>query len=211
MSWALAKNLTERSLPEIGRYMGGRDHTSIIHGIRSIGARIQNDPRIASRYAKLAESIIVLGEEVDKADRTPVQFEGIDPLELAEAVLGSKFSDIAPTMGAMRSLCRGILHYADEVDSLTALLTAQAAELEQARQALANEASHKAKERSLFEDRISNLCLGNAKTDAIVSAATVVCEKVKALKTAETTINERPARKALEASLKTLQTTFERI
>jgi chromosomal replication initiator protein len=32
----LAKQLTEHSLPEIGRKFGGRDHTTIIHGVRRI-------------------------------------------------------------------------------------------------------------------------------------------------------------------------------
>ncbi len=32
----LAKHLTPRSLPEIGRRFGGRDHTTIMHGIRKI-------------------------------------------------------------------------------------------------------------------------------------------------------------------------------
>jgi chromosomal replication initiator protein len=32
----LAKNLTSKSLPEIGRSIGGRDHTTIIHGVKKI-------------------------------------------------------------------------------------------------------------------------------------------------------------------------------
>jgi chromosomal replication initiator protein len=32
----LCKNLTPRSLPEIGRGFGGRDHTTVIHAIRKI-------------------------------------------------------------------------------------------------------------------------------------------------------------------------------
>ena len=41
----LAKHLTTRSLPEIGRRFGGRDHTTIMHGIRKVeelrGADVQ--------------------------------------------------------------------------------------------------------------------------------------------------------------------------
>lgn len=32
----LAKQLTPRSLPEIGRKFGGRDHTTVIHAVRKI-------------------------------------------------------------------------------------------------------------------------------------------------------------------------------
>jgi chromosomal replication initiator protein len=32
----LAKELTQKSLPEIGDLFGGRDHTTVIHAIRKI-------------------------------------------------------------------------------------------------------------------------------------------------------------------------------
>ena len=32
----LAKQLTSRSLPEIGRKFGGRDHTTVMHAVRKI-------------------------------------------------------------------------------------------------------------------------------------------------------------------------------
>jgi hypothetical protein len=37
----LAKTLTGRSLPEIGRRFGGRDHTTVLHGIRKIAAKVE--------------------------------------------------------------------------------------------------------------------------------------------------------------------------
>ena len=39
----LAKTLTSRSLPEIGRRFGGRDHTTVLHAIRKIESLKQND------------------------------------------------------------------------------------------------------------------------------------------------------------------------
>jgi len=42
----LAKQLTTRSLPEIGRRFGGRDHTTIMHGIRVIEELRQSDPQM---------------------------------------------------------------------------------------------------------------------------------------------------------------------
>lgn len=43
----LAKELTSRSLPEIGRRFGGRDHTTIIHGVRKVEELVASDPQIA--------------------------------------------------------------------------------------------------------------------------------------------------------------------
>ncbi len=42
----LAKQLTPRSLPEIGRRFGGRDHTTIIHGVRKIEELMASDSQL---------------------------------------------------------------------------------------------------------------------------------------------------------------------
>jgi chromosomal replication initiator protein len=43
----LAKQITTRSLPDIGRRFGGRDHTTVLHGVRRIEALKTEDPAIA--------------------------------------------------------------------------------------------------------------------------------------------------------------------
>ncbi|TCP27677.1 chromosomal replication initiator protein DnaA [Rhodovulum adriaticum] len=43
----LSKQLTSRSLPEIGRQFGGRDHTTVIHAVKRIEALRGSDPQIA--------------------------------------------------------------------------------------------------------------------------------------------------------------------
>jgi chromosomal replication initiator protein len=43
----LAKQLTTRSLPEIGRKFGGRDHTTVIHAIRKVEELKGADPALA--------------------------------------------------------------------------------------------------------------------------------------------------------------------
>jgi chromosomal replication initiator protein len=43
----LAKQLTPRSLPEIGRRFGGRDHTTIMHGIRKIEELMATDSQLS--------------------------------------------------------------------------------------------------------------------------------------------------------------------
>lgn len=43
----LAKQLTARSLPEIGRKFGGRDHTTVMHAVRKIEELMEDDVQIA--------------------------------------------------------------------------------------------------------------------------------------------------------------------
>jgi chromosomal replication initiator protein len=43
----LAKQLTPRSLPEIGRKFGGRDHTTVMHAVRKIDELMNADAQIA--------------------------------------------------------------------------------------------------------------------------------------------------------------------
>jgi chromosomal replication initiator protein len=43
----LAKTLTLRSLPEIGRRFGGRDHTTVLHAVRKIENLVGNDNGLA--------------------------------------------------------------------------------------------------------------------------------------------------------------------
>jgi chromosomal replication initiator protein len=43
----LAKTLTLRSLPEIGRRFGGRDHTTVLHAVRKIEGLVGNDMSLA--------------------------------------------------------------------------------------------------------------------------------------------------------------------
>jgi chromosomal replication initiator protein len=43
----LAKQLTTRSLPDIGRRFGGRDHTTVLHAVRRIDALRATDAQLA--------------------------------------------------------------------------------------------------------------------------------------------------------------------
>src|SRR5690606_24936467 len=53
----LAKQLTTRSLPEIGRRFGGRDHTTVIHGVRRIEDLKQKDSQIADDLELLRRAL----------------------------------------------------------------------------------------------------------------------------------------------------------
>ncbi len=53
MAMALAKELTDHSLPEIGDSFGGRDHTTVLHACRKVAELRDGDARIREDYAKL--------------------------------------------------------------------------------------------------------------------------------------------------------------
>jgi chromosomal replication initiator protein len=53
----LSKTLTTRSLPEIGRRFGGRDHTTVMHGVRRIEELKGKDSQIAEDLELLRRSL----------------------------------------------------------------------------------------------------------------------------------------------------------
>lgn len=57
ISMALAKKLTNHSLPEIGEAHGGRDHTTVLHACRKIEALISVDNDVADDYQQLLKSL----------------------------------------------------------------------------------------------------------------------------------------------------------
>jgi chromosomal replication initiator protein len=57
MAMYLAKQLTSRSLPEIGRRFGGRDHTTVMHGVRRIEELRVTDAQIAEDLEMLRRAL----------------------------------------------------------------------------------------------------------------------------------------------------------
>jgi len=54
---ALAKELTNHSLPEIGDAFGGRDHTTVLHGCRRIAALRETEKRVDEDYINLLRTL----------------------------------------------------------------------------------------------------------------------------------------------------------
>lgn len=53
----LAKTLTPRSLPEIGRRFGGRDHTTVLHAFRKIESLRKEDEAVDEDLSFLADCL----------------------------------------------------------------------------------------------------------------------------------------------------------
>ena len=49
----LTKNLTSKSLPDIGREFSGRDHTTVIHSVKTINKLKERDGEINKAIEKL--------------------------------------------------------------------------------------------------------------------------------------------------------------
>ena len=54
----LTKNLTSKSLPEIGREFSNRDHTTIIHSVKTIEKIKEKDPEMLNNINKLKNQIL---------------------------------------------------------------------------------------------------------------------------------------------------------
>ena len=58
VAMALAKELTQQSLPEIGESFGGRDHTTVLHACRKVLELREGDQDFARDYAQLQQILL---------------------------------------------------------------------------------------------------------------------------------------------------------
>ena len=57
VAMALAKELTNHSLPEIGYSFGGRDHTTVLHACRKVKELRESDGDIREDYQNLLRTL----------------------------------------------------------------------------------------------------------------------------------------------------------
>jgi chromosomal replication initiator protein len=53
----LARKHTRFSLEEIGGYFGGRDHTTVMHAVRTVGSKAAADPALSSDVARIEQAL----------------------------------------------------------------------------------------------------------------------------------------------------------
>ena len=54
----LARRLTALSLNDIGRYFGGRDHTTVLHACRKVERSMQSDAVVAGAVWQLEAELV---------------------------------------------------------------------------------------------------------------------------------------------------------
>jgi chromosomal replication initiator protein len=57
VAMALAKELTNHSLPEIGQMFGGRDHTTVLHATRKVAELKESDSKFQEDYSNLMRTL----------------------------------------------------------------------------------------------------------------------------------------------------------
>jgi photosystem II stability/assembly factor-like uncharacterized protein len=68
----LAKQLTQRSLPEIGRRFGNRDHTTVLHAIRKIEGELTDNPRLKDEIDELKKQMADIQKQLDALEKPGV-------------------------------------------------------------------------------------------------------------------------------------------
>ena len=68
MAYLLAYELTYQSLPDIGKAMD-RDHTTVLHGVRSMRLAMQKDPALARAYQELTAILEAKHKETDAGEQ----------------------------------------------------------------------------------------------------------------------------------------------
>ena len=57
MAMYLAREETDASLPQIGEALGGRDHTTVMHGWEKIASRIEQDDQLRREMLAIREEL----------------------------------------------------------------------------------------------------------------------------------------------------------
>lgn len=57
IAMSLCKSLTRKSLPEIGRKFGGRDHTTVLHAVKRIADLRSQDPDLDARIKQIEQTL----------------------------------------------------------------------------------------------------------------------------------------------------------
>lgn len=61
VAMCLSKQMTPQSLPAIGKLFGGRDHTTVMHAVKSIEQRYIDDPELRNAVDSLSVGLLLRG------------------------------------------------------------------------------------------------------------------------------------------------------
>lgn len=102
MAWLLACNWTRRSYPEIGRYMGGFDHSSVHEGCALMARQLKIDCDSATAFGLLEAAVETLSENMpgqleDRAEAVVHEWQRLRPE--VRSSLGATFTQALSHLG----------------------------------------------------------------------------------------------------------------
>ena len=109
----LSRELTARSLTEIGGLFGNRDHSTVAHAVKAVEKRMSGDPDLARR---LADYRAELGSIMATGDASPESLEEVVLNAEETAVRRAKTEPGRPLAARSRNLRNALLrHYGETV------------------------------------------------------------------------------------------------
>ncbi len=113
VAW-LAATRTSKSLPAIGRCLGGRDHTSILHARNKIERLRQEDRRLARELAEIIELVEVVEASLKqlRIDVAP----DIDPLDVARRVVARPGLAASITVNEIQALASYVAAFCSKTE-----------------------------------------------------------------------------------------------
>ncbi|MEM1370600.1 MAG: helix-turn-helix domain-containing protein [Pseudomonadota bacterium] len=100
MTMTVVRRLTGYSYPRIGKLFGGRDHTSVLHAVRRIKNRMEQEPLLRTEYLKLIEHFAPRFEPLADIDNLADSMIDGAPLALEEmtAMVIGHITELLPTL-----------------------------------------------------------------------------------------------------------------
>lgn len=103
----LAREHTTLSMPQIGRRVGGRDHTTVLHSCRKIGHLRDVDPELRQELRDIEEIIYEQAEE--NAHYQVAPDPDTDPFEIADRIMAEPQDDWRLTASELRTLAEAVI------------------------------------------------------------------------------------------------------
>lgn len=103
----LCREHTTLSLPQIGRRVGGRDHTTVLHSCRKIEHLRDTDAEVHQELREV--EALVYEREASLATCMIVPEQDIDPFEIAERIMADRPSDWGLTISELQALAQAVI------------------------------------------------------------------------------------------------------
>lgn len=122
IAFYLARRLTTHTLPDIARYYGDRDHTTVLSAARKMDARVKTDADVAETVLALATAARALAR-LRIAEFLPTMAERPTAVQIAQAILrGGPRAAMSASVDHILMLCDTVIAEHETQGDLPAVL-----------------------------------------------------------------------------------------